>query len=121
MTRRVGAMLLMLVLLCALGACGHRDPEDRLEAPFEAAENALEAAVDRALSGAAGDIGAEQAKAAALAQAGLTAEEVTGLRADYELEGGVPQYDVSFRQGFWEWDVDIHAETGAVLRWERDD
>lgn len=132
MTKRIGAVLMVLALVCALGACGHRDWEDvveapfevaeaMIEAPFEAAENAVEAAVDRTLTSDAGDIGEEQAKALALAQAGLTENEVADLRANYELDDGVPQYDVSFRQGFWEYDVDIHAQTGAVLSYDMDD
>lgn len=123
---------MVLALFCALSACGHRDLEDVveapfeaaeaiIEAPFEAAENAAEAAVDRALSSNAGDIGEEQAKAVALAQAGLTESEVTGLRAVYELDDGVPQYDVSFRQGFLGHDVEVHAETGVVLSYDVDD
>lgn len=131
MTKRIGAILMVLALFCALSACGHRDWEDRveapleaveaaIEAPFEAAENAVEAAVDRVLSGDAGDIGESQAKAVALAQAGLTESEVSGLRANYELDDGVPQYDVSFRQGFADYDVEVHAVTGAVLSYEVD-
>jgi len=121
MTKTIGTVLLALVLLGTLAACGHRDLEDRIEAPFEAAEAAMEGAVDRALSGNAGDIGAEQAKALALERAGFAESEVSGLRANYELDDGVPQYDVSFRQGLLEYDIDIHAETGAVLGCDVDD
>lgn len=132
MTKTIGTVLLALVLLGTLAACGHGDLEDRIEAPFEAmeaameapfeaAEAAMEGAVDRALSGNAGDIGAEQAKALALERAGFAESEVSGLRADYELDDGVPRYDVSFRQGLLEYDIDIHAETGAVLGCDVDD
>ncbi len=62
----------------------------------------------------------DEAKAIALAHAGLTAEEVTGLRAKYDLDDRIPEYDVDFRQGDWEYDYSIHAETGKILSWDKE-
>ncbi len=66
-------------------------------------------------------ISAEKAQTIALTHAGLRADQVTGLRVKYEIDDGVPLYEVEFRSGRWEYDYEIHAETGAVLSFDKDD
>lgn len=61
-----------------------------------------------------------EAEAAALKHAGFTADQVTGLRTEYEIDDGVPEYEVDFRKGDYEYDYTIHAETGAVLTWDKE-
>lgn len=65
----------------------------------------------------------EEAEAIALKHAGLTAEKVKGLRAEYDRDDGVPEWEVEFYSGNMEYDYEIHAETGKILSWdqERDD
>ena len=63
----------------------------------------------------------EQAKTIALNHAGLTPAQVTGLRAEYDVDDGVAHYDVEFRQDRWEYEYEIHGQTGAVLSFEKDD
>ena len=62
----------------------------------------------------------EEAKAIALAHAGLTADQVRGLKAEKDKEDGRLVYEVEFKQGRVEYEYEIHAETGAVLKWEKD-
>lgn len=69
----------------------------------------------------AGRISAEQAKDIALAHAGFAAGQVSRLQAEPELDKQPPHYDVEFHQGQWEYDYAIHAETGAILSFEKDD
>lgn len=64
---------------------------------------------------------AEEAQAIALAHAGFTADQVRRLRTEYEIDDGVPRFEVQFRQGRFEYDYEIHAETGAILSYDRDD
>ncbi len=61
-----------------------------------------------------------EAEAIALTHAGVTAGDVTALRSHYDVDDGIPQWDVDFRVGDWEYDYSIHAETGAVLEWDKD-
>lgn len=61
-------------------------------------------------------ITAEEAQAIALKHAGLTAGEVKGLRAEFDRDDGRPEYEVEFRHGDWEFDYTIHAETGEILK-----
>lgn len=63
----------------------------------------------------------EEAQAIALEHAGLTADQVTRLRTEYEIDDGIPRYEVTFRQGRWEYDYEIHAKTGTILSYDRDE
>lgn len=60
------------------------------------------------------------AKTEALADAGLRESEVSDLRTEYEVDDGVPQYEVDFRSGDTEYSYTIHAETGAILEKDQD-
>lgn len=62
-----------------------------------------------------------EAEANALKHAGFAAGQVNGLRSEYDFDDAVPHYDVEFRVGQWEYEYEIHAETGAVLSFEKDD
>ena len=50
----------------------------------------------------------EEAQNIALKHAGFSADQVMALHAEYEIEHGVPQYDVEFRRGYWEYIYEIH-------------
>ena len=63
----------------------------------------------------------EEAQNIALKHAGFTADQVTALHAEYEIDHGVPQYDVEFHHGHWEYDYEIHADTGEILSYSKDD
>ena len=70
--------------------------------------------------GGTGDIGAEGAKAAALAHAGLKEKDVTGLTVDRDYDDGRLEYDVDFWQGSTEYEYTIDGATGAVLECQQD-
>ena len=61
-----------------------------------------------------------EAEAVALAHAGLTANQVMGLETEYDVDDGVPEYSVEFYADGWEYDYEIHAETGKILEWDKD-
>lgn len=61
-----------------------------------------------------------EAEKIALDHAGLSAAEVTRLHTEYDVDDGVPEYDVDFHADGFEYDYEIHAETGAVLRAEKE-
>lgn len=64
---------------------------------------------------------AEEAQAIALEDAGFAADQVTRLRTEPELRDRVPHYDVEFHEGRWDYEYEIHAETGEVLSFDKDD
>jgi len=61
-----------------------------------------------------------EAEAIALAHAGLSAADVTRIRSEYESDDRPPHYDVEFRQDVWEYEYEIHAETGDVLSFDKE-
>ncbi len=62
----------------------------------------------------------DEAIAIALKDAGLTQEQVIHLRAEFDYDDGRPEYDVDFRQGNYEYDYEIHAESGKILSRDKD-
>jgi len=62
----------------------------------------------------------DEARAAALAYADLPAEDVTFFRTEPDYERGMPVWDVEFRAGDWEYDYAVHAETGEIVKQDRD-
>ena len=63
----------------------------------------------------------EEAQNIALKHAGFAADQVTLLHTEYEIEHGIPQYDVEFHHEYWEYDYEIHADTGKILSYSKDD
>lgn len=63
----------------------------------------------------------EEAQSIALKHAGFSSDEVMALHTEYEIEHGIPQYDVEFHHGSWEYDYEIHANTGEILSYSKDD
>lgn len=67
-----------------------------------------------------GYIGVETAKQAALSHAGVTQDQLDYLEADYDYEDGRMVYEVEFAVGGVEYEYDIDAATGDILKYERD-
>ena len=65
-------------------------------------------------------ISAEEARAVALKHADVRADQIRFLRVAFDFEDGVPQYTVEFVTDGWEYDYEIHAETGAILSFDKD-
>ena len=81
-----------------------------------AADNA---ALKQLLSGvAAGDIGYAKAKSIALNHAGVSESAAYDMEVEPDNEDGVPVYEVSFKSGDMEYEYDIHAATGEILKHE---
>lgn len=70
-------------------------------------------------SGQANDsayIGIEAAQAAAFAHAGVTAEQVVMLETEYDYEDGRMVYEIEFLVGTREYEYDIDAMSGQVVK-----
>ena len=67
-----------------------------------------------------GDIGLEKAKSIALADAGLTASQVTFTKARQDWDDGRMVYDVDFYTGTAKYDYEILASDGTVLQREKE-
>lgn len=68
-------------------------------------------------------IGEERAKTIALDHAGFTSSQVRFSKAEFDYEDGVPVYEVEFYNGGMEYEYEINAITGSIVKFssERDD
>lgn len=57
----------------------------------------------------------------ALQHAGLTKGQVRDLHVEYDVELGVPQFEVEFEFEGWEYDYRISAESGEILSQSREE
>lgn len=67
-----------------------------------------------------GYIGVEAAKSAAYAHAGVSAGDVVYVETDFDSEHGVMVYEVEFYAGNVEYEYDINALTGEVVKYEQE-
>lgn len=63
----------------------------------------------------------EKAKQIALKHAELTASQVVFTKAKLETDDGVRMYEIDFSHNSWEYEYEIHAGTGAVLKVDKDE
>lgn len=67
------------------------------------------------------ELTADQAKSIALEHAGYSADQVTKLYAERDIDDGIPLYEVQFYANHLEYDYDIHADSGKILSYDVDD
>ncbi|MCM1327832.1 MAG: PepSY domain-containing protein [Ruminococcus sp.] len=65
-------------------------------------------------------ITAEEAKSAALTHAGLKSSEVTFTEAKLDYDDGRAEYDVEFYSSSDEYEYEINAATGAVIKYSKE-
>lgn len=131
---RTIALLTAAMLL--LTACGTPAMESRMDAMENTVESGMESvgetikdAVETMMmegttqpsSQPSAAITREEAEAIALNHAGFTADQVSFLRTEYEIDDRIPQYEVEFHHDRWEYNYEINAETGDILSYDRDD
>lgn len=147
MKKQLIAFLLTLALLLTVTGCSVANAsqkldavEDRVEAKLEIAEDKLEVALQKAVDivppvteaapapAKAESVSAEnpqalteeQASQIALDYVGYAADQITRLHTEYEIDDGVPQYDIEFHQGDWEYEFEIHAEDGRIISYDKE-
>ena len=64
-----------------------------------------------------GYISVDEAKSAAYAHAGVSASDVVYVETDFDSEHGVMVYEVEFYSGNVEYEYDINAQTGEVVKY----
>ncbi len=91
--KRITILFLFVLLLCGMSGCSARKTAT---------------------------VTGEDAQNIALQHAGLEKDQVRDLHIEYEVELGVPQFEVEFHYDGWEYDYYISAETGEILSQSRE-
>ena len=65
-------------------------------------------------------IDAAEAKRIALNHAGLSESDIRGYGIETDRDYGVTVYEIEFKSGAYEYDYEINAETGAVIKSHRE-
>ena len=149
MKKQLTAVLMILALLLTMVGCSAANAapqldiaENKIEHALDTAEESLEKSVQKAVVPAATEatqaatepapaatearqtsselLTKEDAEDIALKHVGLARDQVKRLHTEYEIDDGISQYDVEFRQGDWEYEFEIHAESGKILSFDKD-
>ena len=115
MKKQLFTLLLAAVLLYALTGCAVSSAAQKLEP----AENKPSLAAP-APAKSQELLTKEQAQQIALDYLGITQEQTTRMHTSFERDDGIPQYDVEFYHGDWEYEFEIHAENGQILSCDKD-
>jgi uncharacterized membrane protein YkoI len=62
----------------------------------------------------------DEAIAIALKDAGFGEKDITGLHAELERDDGITIYDVDFETAQWEYEYEVNAKTGKIIKAEKD-
>ncbi len=62
----------------------------------------------------------DEAKAIALKHAGLKATDINRYKIDVDRERNIAVYEIEFNAGKFEYDYEINADTGAVIKSEKE-
>lgn len=129
------AVLLFMTALSGCAAIRTLDAaEDSLENKVDAVEDKIERRFEQSVSQAVtpapqttayatptpDQITQAEALEIALAHAGVPADQAQYLYTEYEIDDRIPQYDVQFYADGIEYEYEIHAETGEILSFDRD-
>ncbi len=80
----------------------------------------LAAATLSACASKAGNISTAEAKKIALENAGVAEDAVSGYEVDLETEAGITFYDISFDCGGYEYEYEVMADSGEIIRTKRE-
>lgn len=67
-----------------------------------------------------GSLTKRDAEAIALQHAGFDFNQISFLYTKYDPDDGIDQYEVNFREGDYEYEIMVHAETGEILEFDKD-
>ena len=150
MKKQLTAVLLIFALLLTMAGCSAANAvqkldaaEDKVEAKLDAVEDKVEMAVRNTVApapsvpreapapteapvqpapekAAPAVISKEEAEKIALDYNGFSADQVKRMWSEFEYDDGVPQYDVEYHEGDWEYEFEINAENGKILSYDKD-
>jgi len=119
------SFVLALCLVLSLAACGKEAPAPApaptpvvTSVPVPAPTPAVTEAPAPAETAAPAHIGKDAAVDAALRHAGISAGEVRRVECELDRDDGKTVYEIDFKSGGREYEYEVDAFTGAILRAE---
>lgn len=65
-------------------------------------------------------IGEDKAKETALSHAGVKASDINNYKVELDRDDGLSVYEIEFEAGAYEYDYEINAKTGAIIKSEKE-
>ena len=65
-------------------------------------------------------ISAEKAKEAVLSHAGISADAAMRYKSERDMDDGRPVYDIEFDAGGYEYDYEVDAKTGEIVKFDKE-
>ena len=113
------AAVISAALLTACGGTGTNQNAmqgtDQTSESSDSQNGAGQAAGSSSQSGTASAVTEDEARKTALSDAGVTEEQITGIRVKKDHDDGRQVYDVEFYSDNKEYDYEIDASTGEIL------
>lgn len=107
--------------ILALAACDFDDNDDHVQTPASSTVSSSPSKSSSASSSStSAAISEDEAKNTALADAGLTAEQVTFTKVAQDIENGKNVYELEFVKDSIEYSYTIDSGNGAILEKETD-
>lgn len=122
MKKYIAILLVALLSLTILSGCSINKPVENAATAHNTnkTENNTGASSDNAATNTAEKITTDEAIEIALEHAGFAKADVTGLHSEYDYDDGIHKYDVDFRQGMYEYEYEINAESGTIISYDKD-
>ena len=115
----VSIMVFSMAMLL-LTACGSKQNTVPKPGAGATGDETMQQTTDKTQVDTSKFIGEEKAKELALKKAEIGADGVKFDRVELDFDDGVWQYEVDFRHGDIEYDIDINAENGEILSFEKE-
>ena len=115
----VSIMVFSLAMLL-LTACGSKQNTVPTPGTGATTEGTMPQTTDKTQVDTSKFIGEEKAKELALKKAEIGADGVKFDHVELDYDDGVWQYEVDFRHSDIEYDIDINAENGEILSFEKE-
>lgn len=120
MKKFLASIALFSLVVLLLTACGSNQSSSHAPGASAITDGTTPQSTDTTKVDSSKFIGEEKAKALALKKAEIGAEGVKFDRVELDRDNGIWQYEVDFRQGDFEYDIDINAENGEILSFEKE-
>ena len=120
MKKILASIMVFSLAMLLLTACGSKQNMTPTPSTGTAANETMPQATDKTQVDTSKFIGEEKAKEIALKKAETDAENVKFDRVELDYDDGLWQYEVDFRQSNIEYDIDINAESGEILSFEKE-